>query len=145
MSLEVCGSEIPLWPSDPISRHTCRSWPTLVPLSGFGQEITCCRAAPSHYLVNIDLTSKTPCGIHLRAISHEVLMNLIRIIGDWTFKINATFWKPSLNDRWSVLFYSREWVLLFLPLFIHTHILIISFDNKSIKFSRLVFISRVEI
>ena len=37
----------------------------------------CHLAAPSHYLNYVDLSSKVFCGIHLRAISQEALMNLI--------------------------------------------------------------------
>ena len=57
----------PLWPSDTTCRHRFGS--TLA------QEMVCCLTAPSHY---VDLSSKVFCGIHFRAVSQEVLRNLIR-------------------------------------------------------------------
>ena len=53
-----------LWPSDAIWRPGSRS--TLV------QVIACCLTAPSHYLINVDLSSLGSSNVHLRAISLEI-------------------------------------------------------------------------
>ena len=60
-----------LWSSDAIWCN--RSGSTLV------QVMTCCLAAPSHYLNQcwLIINSVNTCGIHLGAIWQEVLMNLI--------------------------------------------------------------------
>ena len=44
--------------------------------STLAQVMACCLIALSHYLNNIDFSSKVFCGIHLRAIWQEVLLNL---------------------------------------------------------------------
>ena len=61
-----------LWPSDTIWWHRSR-W-TLA------QVMACCLMAPSHYLNQCWLITKVLCiiAIHLRAVSQEVHMNLLR-------------------------------------------------------------------
>ena len=60
-----------LWPRDTIIWQN-RS------RSALPKVMTCCLMAPNHYLHQCWLSSKVFCSIQLRAISQEVLMNLIR-------------------------------------------------------------------
>ena len=80
---KLCGSQWvnSLWPSDAIWQH--RSGSTLA------QVMACCLMAPSHYL-NQFWSLVTYCGIHLRAVSQEILKIPIM---DMSLKItNLTHW-----------------------------------------------------
>ena len=61
-----------LWPGDAVWWE--RSVSTLVHV------MACCLMAPSHYLNQYWLVIKVFCGIHLRAISQEVLIDFIHIM-----------------------------------------------------------------
>ena len=84
-----------------------------------------CLTARSHSLDHVDLSSKVFCGIHLKAISHEVLMNLMCNIYLKIALLNPTSvpvdnelkltLKPGLTGMpqlWLVL----EWSLIVLPI-----------------------------